>query len=58
VGGTDSNPDAVVQSHVLAVSREPSAAGRVAELTLEMGETLTTPLLPGLDLPLSKIFEE
>jgi Uma2 family endonuclease len=31
---------------------------RVAELTLEGGDMLTTPLLPGLDLPLSKIFEE
>jgi Uma2 family endonuclease len=31
---------------------------RVAELTLEAGDTLTSPLLPALDLPLSKIFEE
>ena len=31
---------------------------RVAELTLEAGDTLTSPLLPGLVLPLSKIFEE
>ena len=31
---------------------------RVAELTLEGCDTLTTPLLPGLDLRLSKIFEE
>jgi len=31
---------------------------RVAELTLEAGDTLTTPLFPGLDLPLSKIFED
>jgi Uma2 family endonuclease len=30
---------------------------RTAELTLEQGDVLTTPLLPGLDLPLSKVFE-
>jgi Uma2 family endonuclease len=30
---------------------------RVAELALEKGDVLTTPLLPGLDLPLAKIFE-
>jgi len=29
-----------------------------AELALERGEILTTPLLPGLDLPLAKIFED
>ena len=29
---------------------------RVAELTLEAGDTLTTPLLPDLELPLAKIF--
>ena len=31
---------------------------RVAELTLENGDVLTTPLLPGLELPLAKIFED
>jgi Uma2 family endonuclease len=31
---------------------------RVAELSLENGDVLTTPLLPGLDLPLAKIFED
>jgi hypothetical protein len=31
---------------------------RAAELTLEAGNALTSPLLPDLDLPLSKIFEE
>ena len=31
---------------------------RTAELTLEAGDVLTTPLLPGFDLPLSKIFED
>ena len=30
---------------------------RVVELSLENGDVLTTPLLPGLELPLSKIFE-
>ncbi|NJD69099.1 MAG: Uma2 family endonuclease [candidate division NC10 bacterium] len=30
---------------------------RVAELSCETGDTLTTPLLPDLTLPLSKIFE-
>jgi len=31
---------------------------RVAELTLEQGDVLTTPLLPGLELLLSTIFED
>ena len=31
---------------------------RTAELSLENGDVLTTPLLPGFDLPLAKIFEE
>ena len=31
---------------------------RVAQLTLEAGEVLTTPLLPDLELPLSTIFED
>ena len=30
---------------------------RAAELSLESGDVVTTPLLPGLELPLSKIFE-
>jgi Uma2 family endonuclease len=31
---------------------------RLAELTLERNDTLTTPLLPGLEMPLAKIFED
>jgi|KBSSwiStaDraftv2_1062776.scaffolds.fasta_scaffold50139_6 Uma2 family endonuclease len=31
---------------------------RVAELSLEAGDVLTTPLLPGLELPLAEIFED
>jgi Uma2 family endonuclease len=31
---------------------------RTTELTLESGDVLTTPLLPGLDLRLAKIFED
>ena len=31
---------------------------RVSELTLHAGDVLTTPLLPGLELPLSEIFAE
>ena len=31
---------------------------RAAELTLESDDTLTTPLLPGLEMPLAKIFED
>ena len=37
--------------------RESGSFGRVIELTRELGDTLTTPLLPGLQMPLSKIFE-
>jgi Uma2 family endonuclease len=38
--------------------RDADRYQRVAELTLEAGDALTSPLLPGLSLPLSKIFEE
>ena len=31
---------------------------RTAQLTLEDGDVLTTPLLPGLSLPLSIVFED
>jgi Uma2 family endonuclease len=31
---------------------------RVSELTLEAGDVLTTPLLPGLELPLAEIFAD
>jgi Uma2 family endonuclease len=31
---------------------------RAAELSLENGDVLTTPLMPGCDLPLAKILEE
>jgi hypothetical protein len=31
---------------------------RAAELSLEMNAVLTTPLLPGLELPLTEIFRE
>jgi hypothetical protein len=31
---------------------------RTAELSLEAGDVLSTPLLPGLQLPLSRIFRE
>ena len=30
---------------------------RASELSLENGDVLTTPLLPGLEMPLSTIFE-
>jgi hypothetical protein len=31
---------------------------RAQELTLELGDVLTTPLLPGLELPLAVVFED
>jgi Uma2 family endonuclease len=31
---------------------------RVAELSLEAGDVLTTPLLPGLQMPLAEVFED
>lgn len=37
--------------------RENVSFGRVVELTRELGDTLTTPLLPGLQMLLSRIFE-
>ncbi|HVZ19584.1 MAG TPA: Uma2 family endonuclease [Vicinamibacterales bacterium] len=38
--------------------RERDGFGRVSELSLEAGDVLTTSLLPGLELPLSRIFRE
>jgi Uma2 family endonuclease len=38
--------------------REVEGFGRAIELLREADEMLTTPLLPGLDLPLSRIFRE
>ena len=32
--------------------------GRVVELSREAGDRLTTPLLPGLEMPLSRLFQE
>jgi Uma2 family endonuclease len=36
--------------------RESAGFGRVAELSREAGDVLTTVLLPGLELPLSRVF--
>ena len=38
--------------------REANALTKVSELSQEAGDVLTTPLLPGLELPLSRIFQE
>ncbi len=38
--------------------RERDQFGRPAEMSREAGDVLTTPLLPGLDLPLVRIFKE
>jgi Uma2 family endonuclease len=38
--------------------REAERFARVSELSREAGDVLTTPLLPGLELPLSSIFQE
>jgi Uma2 family endonuclease len=38
--------------------REGARFARAAELALESGDTLTTPLLPALELPLVKIFDD
>ena len=38
--------------------REGDRFTRPIELSLEAGDTLTTPLLPGLELPLNRIFRE
>jgi Uma2 family endonuclease len=38
--------------------RTASGFGRTAELALEHSDTLETPLLPGLELPLAKVFED
>lgn len=36
--------------------READGFGRAVELAAEAGDVLTSPLLPGLDLPLSRVF--
>jgi hypothetical protein len=38
--------------------QEAGRFARAAELLLESGDALTTPLLPALELPLVKIFED
>jgi Uma2 family endonuclease len=38
--------------------RDGDRFGRVDELTLEAGDVLTTALLPGLDIPLVRVFRE
>jgi Uma2 family endonuclease len=38
--------------------RSGSTFARVSELSREAGDVLTTPLLPGLELPLFRIFQE
>ena len=38
--------------------REEAAFGRAIELSRERGDVLTTPLLPDLDLPLTRIFRD
>jgi Uma2 family endonuclease len=38
--------------------REANGFGRAVERSREAGDTLTTPLLPGLELPLARIFRE
>jgi Uma2 family endonuclease len=43
---------------VRVYGRERNAFARVLELSREAGDVLTTPLLPGLELPLSRIFRE
>jgi Uma2 family endonuclease len=38
--------------------RDGERFGRAVELSAEAGDVLTTPLLPGLDLPLSRVFQD
>ncbi|MGH9202161.1 MAG: Uma2 family endonuclease [Vicinamibacterales bacterium] len=38
--------------------REGNSFARPVELSRERGDTLTTPLLPGLEMPLARIFRE
>ena len=43
---------------VRVLRREGREFGRVVELSRGAGDVLTTPLLPGLDLPLSRVFRK
>jgi len=47
------DPDADV---IRVYTREGSTLGSARELSREAGDVLTTPLLPGLDVPLSRVF--
>ena len=38
--------------------RDDAGFGRPVELSRETGDVLTTPLLPGLDMPLARIFRD
>jgi hypothetical protein len=38
--------------------RDGETFGRAIELSREAGEVLTTSLLPGLDIPLARIFRQ
>ena len=38
--------------------RDGDAFGRAIELSREHGDLLSTPLLPGLEMPLSRIFRD
>lgn len=38
--------------------RDPESFSRAMEVSRERGDVLTTPLLPGLDIPLARVFRE
>jgi hypothetical protein len=43
---------------VVRIYRSVDVFARAHELSRETGDVLTTPLLPGLELPLAAIFED
>ena len=43
---------------IIVYRRSGDQFERAAELSRQRGDTLSTPLLPGLELPLAKIFED
>ena len=50
----------VVDAEIDAVQiyrRDGDGFGRVIELTAEAGDVISTPLLPGLEIPLARVFK-
>jgi len=48
----------MIGPYLQATRRVDERYVRVGELSLENGDVLTTPLLPGLEMPLLRVFQD